>query len=529
MGSEIDYKLRKIIEYLGKIRYPVDEERMIEDLRISREDLNTYLTQGIDEGIINVRMVVFCEECSEDVMEIEKLDEVLGKEVICEYCGEEFTVTEDNIRRYYWLTFKGLDLYAKLTRKKSLSLPSLKLLPYFVSKKSREIDRPVFNDYFFIILLHFLRDLIPFMEALEKFGANPDKCYLICKPYPYAYKDEISSYLVGKGYHLKIARSFNQMHNIISSTLNEIKYRIEREGKYFIVVEDGGYITPLLHEEFSELLPKCKGVVEQTTKGIRRDRRIRRKKVPILNVAECDFKRMYEPPFIAEAVVHNIRNMLPDKNFAGQYALVIGYGAIGRKIVSSLCNSLGMKVYVVEKSSEALLDASNDKFVVKALPPNEIKTIIGECMLIVGATGAQSIGRSEITLLKHGAILVSASSDRDEINVEELESLMGKKENKEDLLSSRDGQKVGTAYTLELLNSKKVLLLADGYPINFYYSESVPNESFDPILTLLFLTILELAIRQKIRKGINTKLVNNLVRREKIIEETLRFYRSIIV
>jgi len=520
--------LLRLIKYLGDQLTPIDNRKLKDDLKMSEEELKAYLTEAKNKGLIKEKAVITCENCEEEIKEIKKVNKYVGKNMRCDNCDKEFTVTKDNILFYYSLTFKGQDFYNnKLPHIKPL-IPRLNLLQYYVNKKMKEIKRPIFKDYFIVILLHFLRDLIPFLEALKSFGAEPNNCYLICKPYPYAYKEQIVTYLKSLGYNVKVADSFDEMSGIISSVLNKIKDRIEkskRKGKSFIVVEDGGYIVPILHEKFKELLPYCKGAVEQTTKGIKRDEEIKGVKIPILDVARCDFKGKYEPYFIAEAVVRNIRNMLPDRNFMGQNALVIGYGTIGRKIVSSLRNTLGMKVYVSDKDPKALLEAATDPNVSRAYSLGRIGEIIGDCMLIIGTTGETSIGRREISFLSHGSILVSSSSDQVEIDVEELENL---KITKEDIFSTQTTQKVGTLYTLRP-DSKQITLLADGYPINFYYSESVPNESFDPVLTLLFLTTLELATRQEIPNKINTESVNDFVHREKLIENTLTFYRSIVV
>ena len=51
--------------------------------------------------------------------------------------------------------------------------------------------------------------------------------------------------------------------------------------------------------------------------------------------------------------------------------------------------------------------------------------------------------------------------------------------------------KIGTWY--ELANGNKILLLADGFPVNFFSSESVPDKAIDPILTLMFLGAVKLA------------------------------------
>jgi S-adenosylhomocysteine hydrolase len=525
--EKISAQLQSLIKYLGAKDFPIDELKIIEDLRLPKEEIKANLSEGVKLGLINVnKIVVTCEECGEDLREIKIVEEVLGKGEKCEYCGEIFTVTEDNILRYYSLTYKGIDAYDKLSKRGHPFIPKFKLFPYFIDKWYDRFGGEVLKNYFIIILLHFLRDLIPFVEALERFGAKADKCYLICKPYPYAYRDQISLYLKNKGCNVKIAESFDEMPILISAVLEEIRQRIRKEK--LIIIEDGGYVVPILHTKYKKLLPFCKGAVEQTTKGIKNDKKIKRKRFAILNVAECDFKKEYEPKFIASAVVQNIRNMLPDRNFAGQYALVVGGGGtVGFQVSIQLSDSLRMKVYVAERNPRALLRAQDESKIARAFKSQDMKNYIGECMLIIGATGTQSIGKAEISLLKHGAILVSVSSDRDEIDVKELERLAGDKKNIEEVFS-RDGQKIGTQFTLERLDSRQILLLADGYPVNFYYSESVPNESFDPILTILFLSVLKLAIEPKIRPGIHLKIVNKLVSDEKIVEETLRFYRGIV-
>jgi adenosylhomocysteinase len=421
----------------------------------------------------------------------------------------------------------------KREKKRKFLYPSFKLLGYLSERKLSKLhlgNLKPFSNCYFIIVLHFLRDLIPFLEALIKFGADPSKCYFICKPYPYAYKNLIKAELRKKGCSVYISSSPEEIIENVRLVLQILKKSLKTQNSYFIVVEDGGYVVPILHSEFSELLQFCMGAVEQTTKGIRRDKKVKAKKIPILNVAECRFKKEYEPPFVAEAIVRNIRNMLPDKNFAGEYACVVGFGSIGSKVVEALNKSLGMKVYVVEWNPAVLLRASTSSYVAKADSfPNEL---IPNSSLVIGATGGinnYGLGKYEISLLRHNSIIASASSDRDEIDVQELEWLAGDKPENRRNIFSKDGQKIGTEYTFERVDSRVVLLLADGYPINFYSSESIPNESFDPILTILFFSALKLMTGPKISPGIKTKVVDNIVKEEEIEKEVLRIYRGILV
>jgi S-adenosylhomocysteine hydrolase len=123
--------------------------------------------------------------------------------------------------------------------------------------------------------------------------------------------------------------------------------------------------------------------------------------------------------------------------------------------------------------------------------------------------------------------LASASSDRDEIDVQELEDLA-----RNDPANIEDvrwhGLKIGTRYNLVQVGmgeGRRVLLLADGYPINFYSANSVPNESIDPILALLLLCGLHVASQgRRLGTGIRVRPVDTLVQKEALIEEQKGLY-----
>jgi S-adenosylhomocysteine hydrolase len=201
----------------------------------------------------------------------------------------------------------------------------------------------------------------------------------------------------------------------------------KRDRRKLLILEDGGYIVPLLHRDFVRELRYCKGAVEQTTKGIKRDRKISKKrggkriKIPIMNVAECEFKRTYEPPIIGPVIVRCIRDLLPEIHLREKRALIIGFGVMGKSISKHLHQREGMKIYVAEKKVK-LWNKKNHfvtQFVKKA------SDVIHECDLIVGTTGNKSIGWQEISKLSHNCFLVSASSDQDEIDIDELKRCAG--------------------------------------------------------------------------------------------------------
>jgi hypothetical protein len=70
-------------------------------------------------------------------------------------------------------------------------------------------------------------------------------------------------------------------------------------------------------------------------------------------------------------------------------------------------------------------------------------------------------------------------------------------------------------------------LLAEGYPINFYGSESLPNDAIDPIVTLLILCAVELALDSRKRgreykNKILTSEVNDITEKYNLIQHFLR-------
>jgi S-adenosylhomocysteine hydrolase len=395
----------------------------------------------------------------------------------------------------------------------------LKLLSYYIQQKNqREITRKILGKYILLLVLHFTPDLRFFLSALEKLGSRPKNTFLLAKPYLYPEKDRIAKEIKNNGYHLFMPSAYPLEEEVKKMVSKAVKMA-KRERRKLLILEDGGYIVPLLHRDFVRELRYCRGAVEQTTKGIKRDRKIGKKrgrrgskriKIPIMNVAECEFKRTYEPPIIGPVIVRCIRDLLPATHLRGKRALIIGFGPMGKSISKHLYQIEGMKIYVAEKKVKLWNKKSHfvTQFVRRA------SDVIHKCNLIVGTTGNKSIGWEEISKLSHNCILVSASSDQDEIDIDELKRCAG------DETNIRRIKVVGTKYKI---GGKEVILLADGYPINFFHSRSIPNESVDPILSALFLSLIEVAYH-KIRPGIHTRRVDTLLQQEKLVERFKTLY-----
>ena len=67
---------------------------------------------------------------------------------------------------------------------------------------------------------------------------------------------------------------------------------------------------------------------------------------------------------------------------------------------------------------------------------------------------------------------------------------------------------IGTTYVD--FNDKKIHVLANGYPINFWGFESMPEEASDLIMSLIILSSAELALGNYSEQIINSDAVNQI-------------------
>jgi hypothetical protein len=111
-------------------------------------------------------------------------------------------------------------------------------------------------------------------------------------------------------------------------------------------------------------------------------------------------------------------------------------------------------------------------------------------------------------------VLVSTSSDQDEIDIAALNRLA--RGRSRPITEGKIVYQVGSDE-----HPCNVTLLAEGYPINFYASESLPNDTIDPIMTLLLICAVELTLRTNWNRGVDADAVAKIVDRRKLIQRFL--------
>jgi len=377
------------------------------------------------------------------------------------------------------------------------------LLYYLRRTLPKEFDEQLpFKDKLFLIILHFTIDLIPFLEVCESLGLNPNSSYLFYKPYLYPHKDQIINYLIKqRGYNIS---SLEELETVLGD-LSE-----EALSQPLVVVEDGGYIIPLLHKKFPSLLKQCIGGVEQTTRGVRNDKALGQEiSVPVMSVAESKLKGSIEPPHVADAVIRNIENLIPFEKIRGESVAIMGYGYIGKEIAARLQNRITTIIF--DPRADKRLEAKDKGFTVVKTADKAVK----ERFMVIGCSGETSIGRNEIVSLSHPTYLVSATSDQKEIGIIELQALSSGKSRP---LMDNKNNITGTSYTIGRKRTE-VCLIADGYPVNFWSSESMPDLVSSLILSLIFVSTIELIQEhESLSPGINVEAVDNCAEKYNLAE-----------
>jgi S-adenosylhomocysteine hydrolase len=367
--------------------------------------------------------------------------------------------------------------------------PQLEVLNRQTTRQIKKGITSTFDGYGIIIVMHFLEDLIPFLEGLITLGAKKESITLVIKPYPYSQRSVVHSYLYTN--HPEIVVEYLSELPPPNDTLKELveTCRSRSPLRKILVIEDGGYVVPFLHKNYSREDAFCIGAVEQTTKGLRKDEDVEKAYkernetlyFPVMNVAKSNFKDEYEAPLVGRAVISSIQRLLNDESFFGEKALVIGFGAVGREVANALKEALGMIVRVSDSKRECVAAARVRGFEA-AVSPVEL---VRDAKLIIGTTGRQSIGHDILEKLENGTILVSSSSDLIEIDIEHL-GIMAPEQRYEEGLGTWCVRKEG-------LGEDTYLLLGDGFPVNFYSGSGIPNKAIDPILAQLFIGAMHLA------------------------------------
>jgi adenosylhomocysteinase len=197
-----------------------------------------------------------------------------------------------------------------------------------------------------------------------------------------------------------------------------------------LILDDGGDLTALIHDDYAELLDNIHGISEETTTGVHRLVEMLGKgtlKVPAINVNDAVTKSKNDNKYGCRHSLNDAIKRATDMFLAGRRALVIGYGDVGKGSTQSLRQE-GMIVRVSEVDPICAMQACMDGF--EVLSPyingdntggadNINKRLLEDTDMIVTTTGNYHVcDKHMLAALKPGAVVCNIGHFDTEIDTQ---------------------------------------------------------------------------------------------------------------
>lgn len=305
-------------------------------------------------------------------------------------------------------------------------------------------------------VLHVTKETAALVRTLCEGGAT----VRLAASNPLSTQDDVAAALVKEGVEVCAWRGMNS-----DEYFDCIRW--VAKWKPDIVIDDGGDLHAMLHDEYPDIASEVWGGTEETTTGVIRLRAMAKQgilKYPAIAVNNAKTKMMFDNRYgTGQSTIDGIlraTNIL----FAGKVVVVAGYGWVGRGIAWRAKGMGARKVIVTEVDPIRALEAIMDGF--EVMPMIEAAK---EGDIFITATGNKAVIRKEhFEVMKDGAILANAGHFNVEIWIPDLESLA---------ISKRKIRPHVVEYKLH--NGKRLYLLAEGRLVNLVAAEGHPSEVMD--------------------------------------------------
>ncbi len=185
-----------------------------------------------------------------------------------------------------------------------------------------------------------------------------------------------------------------------------------------LVLDDGGDLTKVLHEQYPAILSEIKGLSEETTTGVHRlyeMAELGTLKIPAINVNDSVTKSKFDNLYgCRESLVDGLKRAT-DIMIAGKIAVILGYGDVGKGCAQSL-RALGATVKITEIDPICALQAAMEGYRVVTMDE-----AASEGDIFVTATGnVHVITHEHLRQMKHQAIVANIGHFDSEIDVASL-------------------------------------------------------------------------------------------------------------
>lgn len=287
---------------------------------------------------------------------------------------------------------------------------------------------------------------------------------------PLSTQDDIAAALVEQG--VRVYAWYN-------STEEEYDHFLHKALDYEpdIIIDDGGDLVHLLHNERADLADKIIGGCEETTTGVLRLRALEcadKLSFPMVAVNDAYCKYLFDNRYGTGQSTWDGIMRTTNLTVVGKTVVIAGYGWCG-KGVAMRAKGLGANVIVTEVDPIKAIEAIYDGFRVM---PMEEAAKYGD--IFVTLTGCRDVIRREhFLVMKSGAIMANAGHFDVEINKNHLMEIS---------VSNKIARKNIEEFTLE--NGKNIYLLAEGRLVNLAAGDGHPTEVMDLSFALQAMSVL---------------------------------------
>ncbi len=233
-----------------------------------------------------------------------------------------------------------------------------------------------------------------------------------------------------------------------------------------IVIDDGGDLVDLIHEERSELLQEVMGACEETTTGVLRNKARENAgelKFPVLAVNDAWCKYLFDNRYGTGQSTLDALMRTTNLIVTGKEVVVLGYGWVGKGVASRM-KGAGARVIVTEVDPVKALEAVMDGF--RVMPMSDAAAEGDFFITTTGNTGV--ISGEHFDRMKDGAIIGNAGHFPVEIDLEALSDMsVHKEEVRENLFG----------YLLP--DGRWINILGDGNIVNITCADGHPAEIMD--------------------------------------------------
>lgn len=185
-----------------------------------------------------------------------------------------------------------------------------------------------------------------------------------------------------------------------------------------LLLDDGGDLTQIIHDQYPHLLDDIKGVSEETTTGVARLYDMAKKeqlKMPAINVNDSVTKSKFDNLYgCRESLLDGIKRAT-DVMIAGKVVLILGYGDVGKGCAQAL-RGQGAVVWIAEIDPICALQAAMEGYRVVTLDD-----AASQVDIFVTATGNYHVvTHDHMKNMKNQAILCNIGHFDSEIDIQSL-------------------------------------------------------------------------------------------------------------